>query len=110
MKMIRPHDFAPKYHLDPDDLADWYRNDLDMIEDMDSNTLDALVRDYAANRPTFRGEQPYRPYCLWLYKLDKKKDGHIRQGLMTDDPEQTQKQLTQIYGKPIYGLHKKGKV
>ncbi|GEM_PF-4109097 len=99
---------APKYHLDPDDLADWYRNDLDMIERMDNNTLDALVRDYAANQPTFRGEQPYQPYRLWLYKLDKKKEGYIRQGLMTDDPERAQRQLTQIYGHAVHDLHRKG--
>ena len=101
----RLRSFAPKYRLDPDELLNWYRNDLDMISCMDDNTLEILVRDYAANRPTFRGEQTYQPYRLWLYKINEGDPGFVRQGLMVSDPDQAQKQLTQIYGKAVIALH-----
>lgn len=104
----RLRELAPKYHLDPDELLDWYRHDLETITGMDDAALDALVRDYAANRPTFRGEQPYRPYTLWFYKIDRQHPGHLRQALMTDDPAQAQKQLTAIYGQPVHELHTVG--
>lgn len=97
---------APRYRVDPDELLDWYRNDLGMIQAMDDNTLDAMVRDYAANRETFRGKQPYRSYCLWLYKLQPDDPDYLRQGLMADDPEEAMRRLESIYGKGnIHNLH-----
>jgi len=101
----RLHALAPKYRLDPDELVNWYRNDLDMIGGMDDNTLDALVRDYAANRDTFLGKQPYQSYRMWLYRLEPDSD-QLRQGLMTDDLKEVQRKLAAIYGNPVFDLHK----
>ncbi len=59
-------------------------------------------------KSTFSGQE--RRACFWLYRLDSNKPGpFVQMGLMTDDPEQAQKQLTYVYGKPVYMLHKKGK-
>lgn len=89
---------AGKYRLDPDELLDWYSQDHAYIQVMDDRTLDAMVRDYSANRPNFRGEQPYQTYQLWFYRLDKKKAGYVRQGLMTSDKDEALRRLETIYG------------
>lgn len=104
----RVRSLAGKYRIDPDELLSWYSQDIEDIQTMDELTLDALVRDYAANRPTFRGEQPYHVYQLWLYKLDKRKEGFIRQGIMTIDKEEALRRLEAIYGAgSVFYLHRK---
>ena len=45
-------------------------------------------------------------YTLWLYKTSNL-DGFTRMGLMTDNQDEAEKQLTEIYGKSVTGLHKK---
>lgn len=53
------------------------------------------------------GDFPEREYQLWFYRLNEQLPGYTRQGLMTTSPAEAQKQLTEIYGKPVTGLHRK---
>ena len=48
-----------------------------------------------------------RRICFWLYKLNENATGFIQMGLMTDDPIEAQRQLTEIYGKPVMELQPK---
>ena len=42
-----------------------------------------------------------RKACFWKYKLTPDSAGFIQMGLLTDDFNEAQKQLTAIYGKPV---------
>ena len=44
-------------------------------------------------------------YTLWLYKTSNL-DGFTRMGLMADNLDEAQKQLTAIYSEPVIELHK----
>ena len=48
-----------------------------------------------------------RKACFWKYKISSDSAGFTQMGLITDDLDEAQKQLTAIYGKPVSGLHKK---
>jgi hypothetical protein len=99
---------AGKYRIDPDELMSWYSQDQSDIQAMDDLTLDAMVRDYACNRSTFRNEKPYEIYQLWLYRLDKKKPGYVRQGIMTTEKAEALRRLEAIYGTGnVFDLHRK---
>jgi hypothetical protein len=48
-----------------------------------------------------------RKACFWRYKINSDSAGLTQMGLITNDMDEAQKQLTAIYGKPVSGLHKK---
>ena len=48
-----------------------------------------------------------RKACFWKYKINSDSAGFIQMGLITDDLDEAQKQLTTIYGQPVTGLQKK---
>lgn len=45
--------------------------------------------------------------CFWQYKLNDKLPGFTQMGLMADNPVDAQKQLTEVYGRPVTGLRRK---
>lgn len=57
------------------------------------------------------GEKPIteveKKCCFWCYRFNQDLPGFTQMGLMTNDQEEAQLQLTRIYGHPVEGLHKK---
>lgn len=103
---LKLREASARYGLDVDEVLNWYRHHMEYISSMDADTVDAQVRDYAANRPDYRCNR-YGPITLRLYKIHPGDPGYVRWVLLTDDAKEAQRRLTAIYGRSVLDMHRK---